>query len=174
MRIFLICRVQHNRKIGLFSNLQIAPLWQNQSQPRPKYILNKCGTNFYGFTLQLGLVHHHHRILNKIKTDHRKWLCDRKYVEMGIKNPPSSTQPTVCKNIQTCDLRLLQWIKLGKLQLGYYSLFCKMFFSVKYGLERRMPISTYIKKKHSLLAFFFNYKRPFAIFNFDFIEKCFL
>ena len=33
----------------------------DERQPRPKYILNKCGT----FSLYRGLVHRHHRILNK-------------------------------------------------------------------------------------------------------------
>ena len=37
------------------------------SQPRPKYIFNKCGTNIYFFYSSEygGLVHHHHRIFKK-------------------------------------------------------------------------------------------------------------
>ena len=38
----------------------------DEGQPRPKYIFNKCGTNIY-FLLYRGLVHHHHRILDRME-----------------------------------------------------------------------------------------------------------
>ena len=44
----------------------------DESQPRPKYIFNKCGTNIYLFTLPRGLVYHHHRILTLLA-----YLCLR-------------------------------------------------------------------------------------------------
>ena len=67
---------------------------------------------------------------------------------------------TVCKNIQTCDLGSLKWIKLGKsqnslvfqLQLGYYSFFCKMVFPLNMAWKDRSfdaHIDIFFKKEHS-------------------------
>ena len=66
--------LQHHRHYHHYQNYQFYQRYQHlceetisrtdEGQPRQKYIFNKCGTNIY-FLLCRGLVHHHHRILNK-------------------------------------------------------------------------------------------------------------
>ena len=60
-------------------------------------------------------------------------------------------------------------------QLGYFSLFCKTMFSVEYGLKRRIFCCSYrhiLRRKNTLSVFY--QKKPFAIVNFNFSEKCLL
>ena len=51
----------------------------DEGQPRPKYIFNKYGTNIYFFLLYRGLVHHHHRILNRTRAT---WIQNQIYLEL--------------------------------------------------------------------------------------------
>ena len=70
------------------------------------------------------------------------------YQKIRLANP-NSKQQTVCKNIQNRQYRSIIMEKSGKsqnqlfslvfqLQLGYFSLFCNMGFSVEYGLKWRI------------------------------------
>ena len=86
------------------------------------------------------------------------------------------------KNIQTYDLGALKWKKLGKsqnslvfqLQFGYYSSFCKTGFPLNMAWKDR-SFDAHIdifEGKNTTSVFY--HKRPFAIVNFDFSEKCLL
>ena len=101
---------------------------------------------------------------DKLKNDHRR--------KTGYTWDFQRSKRFIKKNSKTCDLGALKWRKkLGKsqnqpfflvfqLQLGYFSLFCKTFF---------FPL----RKKKLLFLRFFYHKRPFAMVNFDFSDKCF-